>query len=100
MIDNAHKRYGYSKDDRLNDALSGITTFSLSFGEMCGPATAGIMLSYLNFPESSTLIAIIIMTYFFIYLIGSELLVKVAKPYANKLAGEQALIELKEQDNE
>lgn len=68
MIEVAQGEYGFGKDDRLNDVISGITNVSLCLGEFFGPLAASALYEPLGFRLATTIIAIFIFVYGLVYL--------------------------------
>ena len=68
MIEVAQTEYGYGKDDRLNDVISGITNISLCLGEFFGPLAASALYEPLGFRLATTVIALLIFIYGLVYL--------------------------------
>lgn len=79
MIEVSIRDYGYQEDDRLNDALSGITNMSLCIGEILGPTFASIFYSVLGYSESADLVFLLSMVIFVIFAVFSDAFRKVSK---------------------
>jgi MFS family permease len=60
MLEVAVQDYGFSKDDRLHDALSGLTTASLCIGEIIGPTLSSILYSSIGYANSSNVVFLIL----------------------------------------
>jgi MFS family permease len=60
MLEVAIKEYKYPRDDRLHDALSGLTSASLCLGEILGYTFSTFLYSSLGFSDSANIVFLIL----------------------------------------
>jgi MFS family permease len=72
MIQVAQEDYGFGSDDRLNDAIAGITNISLCLGEFFGPLAASALYEPVGFRYGTSVISILILLFGLFYLKNCE----------------------------
>ena len=76
MISSATEEYGYTNDDILIDALSGLSGFACNSGEILGPIFAGTLINIIIYETTIVIAGAGFFAYGLLYLIGSGLFVK------------------------
>ena len=76
MISSATEEYGYTNDDILIDAISGLSNFACNSGEISGPIFAGTLINITGYEATISSASAGFFAYGLLYLIGSGLFVK------------------------
>ena len=75
MISSATEEYGYTNDDILIDAISGLFSFACNSGAILGPIFVGSLINIISYETIIASTSAGFFAYGFLYLIGSELFV-------------------------
>jgi MFS family permease len=68
ILDIAKDDYEYQNDERLNNAISGITTMSISIGEVLGPIFSSTLYQAIGYNYAAATVSVGILSQGFVYL--------------------------------
>ena len=68
ILDIAKGEYIFEHDERLNDAISGITTMSISIGEVFGPIVSSTLYQAIGYNYAAATVSVGILSQGFVYL--------------------------------
>jgi len=99
MIGDAEKEYSNVSKEALYEALSDYYWRSIVAGEIAGPLVGGLMIAWLGFPLATTILALAISIFLFVYLLvgGGISAIKEAAKSSEEKEEEGALLD-EEQD--